>query len=110
MDRISLHPTDAKRSKLAFQKAGENWTNVNNQLLACLSHDYTSLTPGEIVHTPEGVQRQEERESGDSDDVENHPSDHVPLASEDEDHGLDTVDDGQHDEWQSRTRAALADE
>lgn len=83
-------------------------THVNNHLLTRLSQDDTSLTPGEVVHPPERVQGQEEREDRDSKDVEHHPANHVPLASQDEHKRLQTVHSGNEDDgqgWNSRVRA-----
>ena len=66
-------------------------TYVNNHLLAGFTQDDTRLTPREVVHPPERVERKEEREGGDSQDVEDHPADHVPLAAQDEHERLQTV-------------------
>ena len=74
---------------------------MNHQLLTRLSQDDTSLTPREVVHAPEGVQGKEEREHRDGQDVEHHPADHVPLATHDEDQGLNTVYSRQHDNGES---------
>ena len=71
---------------------------MDNHLLTGLSQDDTSLTPGEVVHAPERVERQEEREDGNGEDVEDHPTDHVPLATKDEDQRLQTVDSGNEDD------------
>lgn len=71
---------------------------MNNHLLARLSKHDTSLTPREVVHLPERVQRQHKREDGDSEDIEEHPPDHVPLATQNEDQGLNSVDGDNHDE------------
>lgn len=79
-----------------------NWayTYVHDEFLPLLTQHHTSLTPREVVHLPERVQRQPERERRNREDVEDHPSDHVPLASEYEDEGLEAVDTSDHDESQ----------
>ena len=64
---------------------------MDNHLLTGLTHDNTCLTPGEIIHPPERVQREEERERGNCNDVEDHPTDHIPLATQNEDEGLESV-------------------
>ena len=61
---------------------------MDNELLAFLAEDYTSSTPGEVVHLPEGVQWKHEREHRNGKDVEHHPTNHVPLAAHDEDESL----------------------
>ena len=66
-------------------------TYVNNHLLPGFTQHDTRSTPGEIVHPPERVQRQEEREHRHGKDVEYHPADHVPLAAQDEHERLQTV-------------------
>ena len=77
-------------------------TYMDNHLLTGLSQDNTSLTPGEVVHTPERVERQEEREDGNGKDVENHPTNHVPLATKHEHKRLETVDSCNQDDRQRR--------
>lgn len=77
---------------------GERLTHVDDDLLSRLANNDSSVSPREIVHGPEGVEREVEREVGDGKDVEYHPSDHVPFSSEEEDQSLETVDDGQHDD------------
>ena len=81
---------------------------MNDHLLAGLAENDTSRTPREVVHLPERVERQEERECRDSDDVEHHPADHVPLAPEDEHQCLKTVDRGNHDDGRRRNGLTLA--
>jgi hypothetical protein len=75
---------------------------MNNQLFALFSKDDTGGTPGEIVHLPEGIEREEERECRDSQNVEEHPANHIPFATEDEDQGLEAVNGGQHDQRPQR--------
>lgn len=69
---------------------------MNDHLLSRFSKNNTSLTPGEIIHPPERIERQEEGEGGDSNDVEQHPSNHVPLAPHDEDESLQAIDSSNH--------------
>jgi len=80
---------------------------VDDQLLSTLSNDHSSVSPREVVHRPERVEREVEGEDGDGEDVEEHPSDHVPLPSEEEDHDLETVDCADHDEGEGRNRLSL---
>lgn len=75
---------------------------MNDQLLSTLSNDDSSVSPREIVHRPERVEREVEGEDGDGEDIEHHPADHVPLPSEEEDHDLKTVDSSDHDEGKGR--------
>lgn len=56
------------------------------------------------VHVPEGVERQEEGPNRNTDDVDDHPSDHLELAVQQEDDGLQTIDGGQHDQRRRRNR------
>ena len=83
-------------------------TYVNDHLLSRLSQHNTSLTPREIVHLPERVEGQEEGEGGDSEDVEHHPPDHVPLATQDEHKRLKTIDSRNHDDGDSGDALVLA--
>ena len=83
---------------------------MDDHFLPRLSEHDTGLTPGEIVHLPERVERKREREYGDGEDVEEHPPDHVPLAAEDEDEGLDSVDSDDHDERDRLDLLALCDD
>src|SRR4051812_6456807 len=71
---------------------------VDDHLLPRLSEHDTRLTPREVVHLPERVEREVEREDGDGKDVEEHPADHVPLAPQNEYKHLDGVDGDDHDE------------
>ena len=77
---------------------------MNDHLLAGLAENDTSRTPREVVHLPERVERQEERECRDSDDVEHHPADHVPLATENEHESLKTVHGSDENNGQRRDR------
>ncbi|CAF3504264.1 unnamed protein product [Fusarium graminearum] len=64
----------------------------NDDLLARLTSNNTSITPVEIVHVPERVKRQTEGEDGNGSNIHDHPTNHLPLAAQDEDNGLQTVD------------------
>ena len=75
---------------------------MNNHLLTRLSQNDTRLTPREVVHAPEGVQGKEEREDRDGQDVEDHPSNHVPLAAQNEYKRLQTVDSSDEDDREGR--------
>lgn len=79
-----------------------------DELLATFAHDKTSLSPREIVHLPEGVKRKIEGEDRNGQDVEDHPTDHVPLASEDEHQSLETVYSGKHNNGVRWNRLVLA--
>jgi len=57
---------------------------MNDHLLSRLAHNNTGLTPREIIHPPERVQGKEEGERRNGSDVENHPTDHVPFAAQNE--------------------------
>lgn len=70
----------------------------DDDLAAAFACDDTGVSPGEVIHVPEGVEREGEGEDGDGDDVDNHPADHFPLAAEDEDECLETVDGCEEDE------------
>lgn len=82
-------------------------THVLDELLAALTLDQSSGSPTEVVHGPERHEREEEGEDGDGKDVKDHPPDHIPLASEEEDERLETVDGSQHDDRESRDGLAL---
>ena len=75
---------------------------MNNHLLSRLSQHNTRLTPGEIVHLPERVQGEEEREGRNGENVEHHPSDHVPLPPQDENEGLQTINSDNEDNGNNR--------
>lgn len=79
-----------------------------DEFLATFAENKTSLTPREIVHTPERVKRKVEGEHGDGHEVEDHPANHVPLASEDEYESLETIDGGKHDDGVSWDRLMLS--
>lgn len=70
---------------------------MNNELLALLADDDTCVTPREVVHLPERVEREVEGEDRDGEEVEDHPADHVPFSAEEEDEHLESVDGGKHD-------------
>ena len=57
---------------------------MHNQLFALLTHDHTCLTPREVIHTPERVERERKGEYWNGKYVEDHPSNHVPLAPQNE--------------------------
>lgn len=63
-------------------------THVYNKFLTLLAKDKTSLTPREIVHPPERIERQPEGEGRDGENIEDHPSNHIPLPSQNKDEGL----------------------
>lgn len=71
---------------------------MHNELLPFLTENNTCCTPGEIVHAPKGVERQEEGECWNGKDVEDHPPDHVPLASKYKDQRLQAINSSDHDE------------
>lgn len=71
---------------------------MNYELFATLSHDDTRLAPGEIIHVPERVEWDIEREDWNGEDIEYHPADHVPFAPENEHKCLEAVDCCQHDD------------
>ena len=71
---------------------------ADDKFLALITSDDTGISPGEIIHVPEGVERQGEGEDGCGDDVDDHPPDHFPFPSDDEDDGLETVDRAEKDE------------
>ncbi|KAL0769411.1 hypothetical protein CaCOL14_008719 [Colletotrichum acutatum] len=79
----------------------------NDNLLARLAGNDTRVTPVEVVHVPEGVQRQGETEDGNGQDVQNHPANHLPLAANDKDDGLQTVNGTKHDESRDRHHAGV---
>ena len=83
--RICLHPSPGEVVSQRNSYKKRDGTYVNNHLLTLLTQYDTSCTPREIVHAPKGIQRQEERECRDSEDVEHHPPDHVPFPAEEED-------------------------
>ena len=56
-------------------------------LLAFTNHN-TSVTPTELVHAPERIDREEERVDGVREDVDHHPTDKHKLALDDEDDRL----------------------
>lgn len=84
------------------------------------SYDNAGVSPAEVVHAPEGVQRQEkgvyrvtvtELSEGSQRMVnkenirayiDDHPSDQHELSLQQENHGLETIDDTDHDERDDR--------
>jgi hypothetical protein len=72
-------------------------TYMDDNFLPRLSKDHTSLSPREIIHFPERVEWQEERECRDCKDVEDHPANHIPLPSHDKDQSLHTINGRYHD-------------
>ena len=84
-DRICLHPVAVS---VPIRGYAVMTTYMNNHLLSSFADNDACSTPGEVVHSPEGVQRQEEREDRDSKDIEYHPSNHVPFPPHDEDQSL----------------------
>jgi hypothetical protein len=81
---------------------------VFDDLFPGLSDDETGGTPREVVHAPERIEREEERKDRDGENVEEHPTDHVPLPAEDEYQRLQTVDGRDHDDRQLRNGLALS--
>ena len=81
---------------------------MHNYLFASLTQYYTSLTPREVIHAPERVQRQKEGEDGNGQDVEKHPAHHVPFAPHDEYNSLQAVNGPQHNEGCHRNSLVLA--
>ena len=47
---------------------------------------------------PERVEREEERPDRNTNDIDNHPTNHLESTIENEDNGLKTVDSSQHDQ------------
>ena len=80
-----------------------------NQLLAGLTEHDTGRTPREVIHTPERVDRKHEREDRNGENIEHHPSNHVPFASKDEHESLKTIHGTDHDEGNDRNSLAFAD-
>lgn len=75
---------------------------------ALLSNDNTGVTPREVVLVPERVHWKDERIDGEGEDVDDHPSDMLPLTFEDEDKCLKTIhgcyhNDGDQWEWTGMT-------
>ena len=77
-------------------------------LSVLLFDDHTRVTPREVVLFPEGVERESEREDGESKDVDNHPANMLPLPLDDEDDGLQSVDSGQQDNRNNRELSRLS--
>ena len=67
-----------------------------------LAEDDARVAPAEVVLVPEREDRQHERIDGESDDVNNHPANMLPLPLDDEDERLQTVDRGNHDDRYQR--------
>lgn len=77
----------------------------DDNFAAAVTGDHACVTPGEIIHVPEGIQRESEGEDRDRNQVDDHPSEHFPLSAHDENEGLKTVDGTQEDErsiWEHR--------
>jgi hypothetical protein len=102
-----------------------------DHLLTTLSKYNTSISPREIIHVPEWVQRQKEGERGDSKNVDyelpligqrcnytrettwgltQHPSNHVPTQSEDKDQSLQTINGSEHDDTERRNGTSVGDD
>jgi len=63
---------------------------MNDDLLRRFTQHDTGSTPREAIHPPEGIEWQHEGEDWDDQDIEDHPSNHVPLPPEDE-HDVEVV-------------------
>src|SRR5436189_4619625 len=64
----------------------------DDDLAAFLSSDDTCITPGEIIHVPESIERKTEREYWHGKDIYNHPAYHFPFASNYKNNALKTID------------------
>ena len=62
--------------------------DCNNLLLAFLANDNTGVSPREIVLVPERVDWEDERIDRECQDIDDHPSDVLPLSLEDENQSL----------------------
>jgi len=71
---------------------------MNDDLLPRFTQDDTGSTPREAIHPPEGIEWEHEGEDRDGKDIEDHPSNHVPLPPEDEHGGLQTIHRTNHDQ------------
>lgn len=83
---------------------------MHEEALALLADDLAGRAPREVVHLPEGHEREDEREEGDPEDVDEHPANVLELAVQDEDDDLEAVDGAEHDEGERRDRLVLADD
>lgn len=103
---------------------------MHDHPLPLLPDNLASRTPGEVVHLPERVEREDEGEEGQHEDVDEHPSyatkkeessieeerergegkgrtDVFEFAMEDVDDDLTSVDDSEHDERERRDGLAV---
>jgi len=71
---------------------------MNDDLLLRFTQHDTGSTPREVIHPPEGIEREHEGEYRDRQDVEDHLSNHVPLLPEDEHGGSQTIHRTNHDQ------------
>lgn len=74
----------------------------DDSLVTLLADDDTGVTPCEIVLLPECIERQDEIVDRVGKKVDDHPSDVLPLALDDEDYRLETIDTSQHDDRDHR--------
>ena len=66
--------------RLTVNAAHADFEGVDD-LAAFLSSDNTRITPGEVIHVPESIERKTEREYRHGKDIYNHPAYHFPFAS-----------------------------
>lgn len=71
---------------------------MDDEFLPRFAHNQTRSTPGEVVHPPEGVKRQDQREYRNGQDIEDHPANHIPFTPHDENKSLKAINSTQHDE------------
>jgi len=70
---------------------------MNDHLLSRFTQHDTSSTPGEVIHSPERIEREHEGEDWDGQNVEEHASNHIPLSPENKHEGLQTIHSANHD-------------
>lgn len=74
----------------------------NDLVSAFFADDNTSVTPAEVVLFPERIYGENKGVHRVREDVDNHPTDMLPLALDDEDDSLKTIDRGDHDDGDER--------
>ena len=77
-------------------------SNSNDLLVALLTDDNSRVTPREVILVPERVDGQHKAVDREGDDIDDHPSNVLPLSLDDEDDRLKTIHCSDHDNRDQR--------
>src|SRR5690606_25128868 len=76
----------------------------HKDFLLIVTNNNTGISPGEVIKMPERVEGNKEGEQGNSEDIDDQPSNGLPLSFDDKDKCLKTVNDSQKNQrnsWES---------